>query len=385
MLYLWMPEGDAAWRWRVEGEWHVAANWDALLQATATENQREVVVFFPTSSVQMLRQPMTRPQLRQIGANGVRYLLEEFSLVPVDQLTVRYQLDHDQHVNVLALSTGSIQHYQQLLALGAWRIQALLPDYLILPAPVAGSAVHATLLVNQRQSILRVGEYMAYCADELAVLLPYFPDLAELTVYGDLPETDKQLLGTLTHVNVQFEPAPSSLPLSDSNYLRHAFNVLPKSNDYQLSSYWRTVAAVFVVALLVQMVYDVARVWRYSHVARQTGELSLQQYKAWFPDDRRVTLANMKKRLESSLNTSKNIDMTALSLISRVGPLLQQANLTASQVQYRDNALELKVTASGLPALQALRTQLSDQGLNAQLGAVNPANGQVSGLVRVQL
>ena len=59
--------------------------------------------------------------------------------------------------------------------------------------------------------------------------------------------------------------------------------------------------------------------------------------------------------------------------------------MPASQVQYRDNTLELTVLASNLPALEALRSQFSEQGLKAELGSVNPASGQVSGLIRVQL
>ena len=386
MLYLWMPEGDAAWRWRVEGDWQLAANWDALLQATASENQKDVIVFFPTSKVQMLRQPMTRQQLRQLGANGVRYLLEEYSLLPVDQLSVYHQFDAAQHLNVLGVSSADIQHYQQLLVLGAWRVQALLPDFLLLPASAQKENLQtASLMLSQQQRILRVGEHMAYSADDLSVLLSYFPELAELTVYGDLPVADRQLLQSRPDLQVDYTVLESSPSFNDAQYLRHPFNVLPKSKDYQLSSYWRAVAAVFIVALVVQMVYDSVRIWRYHKVANQISELTIQHYKTLFPQDRSVSRLNVETRFKASLNTNKNIDMTALSLISRVGPLLQQANLSASQVQYRDDALELQVTASGLPALEALRKQMSDQGLNAKLGAVNPANGQVSGLVKVQL
>ncbi len=386
MLYLWMPEGDAAWRWRVDGDWQLAANWDALLQATAGENHKDVIVFFPSSKIQMLRQPMTRQQLRQLGVNGVRYMLEEYSLLPVDQLSIHHQFDADHQLNILGVPNADIQHYQQLLALGSWRIQALLPDFLLLPAPPAKeNAQTASLLLSQQQRILRVGEHMAYSADDLSVLLSYFPELTDLAVYGDLPPADRLLLQGRPDLLVDYVAAPVALPLTDTVYLRHPFNVLPKSNDFKVSSYWRTIAAVFVVALLVQMLYDTVSIWRYHKVANQIAEQSVQHYKTLFPQDRSVSRANVESRFRSSLNSNKNIDMTALSLISRVGPLLQQANLSASQVQYRDNALELTVSASGLPALEALRKQMSDQGLNAKLGAVNPANGQVSGLVKVQL
>jgi type II secretory pathway component PulL len=58
--------------------------------------------------------------------------------------------------------------------------------------------------------------------------------------------------------------------------------------------------------------------------------------------------------------------------------------LQATQVRYHDKMLELQITASGMPALEALRNQLNDQGLKPQLGEVSSANGQVSGLIKVQ-
>ena len=68
MLYVWMPEGNAAWRWWVGdstglialSEWQLADNWDALLSATAVNPQREVTVFFPSSSAQLLQRTMSR-------------------------------------------------------------------------------------------------------------------------------------------------------------------------------------------------------------------------------------------------------------------------------------------------------------------------------------
>ncbi|RYY79148.1 MAG: hypothetical protein EOO69_07720 [Moraxellaceae bacterium] len=398
MLYLWMPEGDAAWRWRVNvtDVWHTAANWDELLQATSTEQQKEAIVFFPTSSTQILRQPMTRQQLRQLGPTGVRYLLEEYALLPVDQLAVHYQLDQGQlgqnpldkslvdaseHVNIMALPASLVGQYQNIMALGVWRIQALLPDFLLVPAP---TQLHeAQLIIHQQQRILRVGEYVAYCADDLPILLDYMPDLLQLNIWGQPDEQDQRAIEGIAGLAVSiyaWESTPP--PLTDAQYIRHPFNVLPKAKA-QLSGYWPAIAAVLVATLLVQMVYDGVRTWRYHKIAEQTHTMAVQQFQSWFPEERRIV--NLKRQFEAHLQSNSNMDLTALSLISRVGPLLQQANLPASQVQYRDNVLELTIIASGLPALESLRSQLSDQGLNAELGSVNPASGQVSGLIRVQL
>ncbi|TEU30189.1 type II secretion system protein GspL [Alkanindiges illinoisensis] len=393
MLYLWMPEGDAAWHWRVNATdaWQTAANWDELLQATATEHQKEAIVFFPTSSTQILRQPMTRQQLRQLGPTGVRYLLEEYALVPVDQLAVHYQLDQGQpdqtlideseHINIMALPASLVGHYQNIMALGNWRIQALLPDFLLVPAPTQLN--EAQLIIHQQQRILRVGRYVAYCADDLTILLDYLPELVQLNIWGQPTEQDQLAIEGIAGLAVSlyaWETTPASL--TDAQYIRHPFNVLPKAKA-PLSGYWPAIAAVLVATLLVQMVYDGVRTWRYHKIAEQTHAMAVQQFQSWFPEERRIV--NLKRQFEAHLQSNSSMDLTALSLISRVGPLLQQANLPASQVQYRDNVLELTIIASGLPALESLRSQLSDQGLNAELGSVNPANGQVSGLIRVQL
>ena len=383
MLHLWMPEGDAAWRWRVSAgdNWQMAANWEALLQATANDVQKEAIVFFPTNKAQMMRQMMTRQQLRQIGASGVRYLLEEFALVSVDQLAVFYQLDVSEHLNIMALPASLIEQYQHVMALGKWRIQAYLPDFLLVPTPA--DLLEAQLIINQQQRTLRTSDYMAYCADDLAILLDYMPELTHLNVWGDIEPKDQQAIDALIDLKTTTHQWTDTLfPLSDAQLIRHPYNVLPKTRTV-VSGYWRAAAAVLVVGLLVQMTYDSVRIWRYNKVADQVNAMAVHQYQSWFPEERRIV--NLRQQFEGHLQDDSSTDLSALTLISRVGPLLQQANMPASQVQYRDNTLELTVLASNLPALEALRSQFSEQGLKAELGSVNPASGQVSGLIRVQL
>ncbi len=383
MLHLWMPEGDAPWRWRVSAgdNWQMAANWEALLQATANDAQKEAIVFFPTNKAQMMRQMMTRQQLRQIGAGGVRYLLEEFALVSVDQLAVFYQLDVSEHLNIMALPASLIEQYQQVMALGKWRIQAFLPDFLLVPTPA--DLLEAQLIINQQQRTLRTSDYMAYCADDLAILLDYMPELTHLNVWGDIEPKDQQAIDALIDLKTTTHQWTDTLfPLSDAQLIRHPYNVLPKTRTV-VSGYWRAAAAVLVVGLLVQMTYDSVRIWRYNKVADQVNAMAVHQYQSWFPEERRIV--NLRQQFEGHLQDDSSTDLSALTLISRVGPLLQQANMPASQVQYRDNTLELTVLASNLPALEALRSQFSEQGLKAELGSVNPASGQVSGLIRVQL
>ncbi|MEY2864210.1 MAG: hypothetical protein RLY58_1917 [Pseudomonadota bacterium] len=374
MLYLWMPEGQAPWRWRTTGEWHIADSWDALLAATAPEQLREVTVFFPTASAQLLRQPMSRGQLRQLGASGVRYLLEEYALGSVEQLDVRYEMNSADQVTLMALPSETVAGYIAAMALGPWQLHALLPDFLLLPLLPNQS----TLLLDGTTRLLRIDEWLAMPADDLSVILPRLPDLTSLTVLGESSASDHAALAAS---GLLLDPQDLAL-LPPPLLQRHPFNVLPKPAESGLSPYWRTVAAVLVLAVLVQVLHDGLSAWRDQRIAVSTQAQAEQQFREWFPEEQRIV--NLRRQVESHLQGTSNMDMTALSLLARVGPVMQQAQLVARSVHYRDERLELDILASRLDQLEALRSQLTEQGLSAELGAVTPSGSSVSGLIRIK-
>lgn len=414
MLYLWMPEYGAisqdgssvtnTFRWHasksnrfkphgVEG-WQTAQGWDALLAATAPENEQEVTVFFPTSSVQMLRQPMSRPQLRQMGTNGLRYLLEEYTLTPIDQLDVRHQ-HRGNDLTVLAKPQQDVAALIASFGLTPWRVVAALPDFLLLPM-VEGSA---TLLLDGTNRILRLDECYAVSADNLAITLERLSDIKKIQVIGQLNDADCATLDAqkaASGLDWQLLDVPvSSVFAIDGLTHKHPYNLTVNKQDSGFSPYWKVVAAVFVGAIAVQMLYDTVRIWRYHGVEQATKIQAEQQYRQWFPDEQRII--DLKKQMKGHLNGLGAVDMTALSILSQVGPALSQANLPAQKVHYASNAgtgqLELQINAPSLPALENLRSQIAAQGLTAELGTVNSAtkqsdsdaSGQVSGTIRVKL
>ncbi|AXI02557.1 type II secretion system protein GspL [Aquirhabdus parva] len=422
MLYLWMPErsafhpsGDGGgvqdiFRWRVSREvsksndlvvgWQTAVGWDALLAATAPEAQSEVVVFFPTSSVQMLNQPMTRQQLRQIGTEGVRYLLEEFSLTPIDQLDVRYQL-RDNLLTVLAKPQHDVATLLSALGLMPWRVVGLLPDFLLLPLTPG----RATLFLDGHNRILRLDESYAVSADHLDITLARLSQVKEIQVIGELTEADRVILDAQKNISGLdwnlLETPISEVFSVDQKVTKHAYNLVTNVQESSLSSYWKVVIAVFVAVIAVQMIYDAVRIWRYHAVEIATKAQIEQQYRQWFPDEHRIL--NIKRQMQAHLVGAGGVDMTALTLLSQVGPVLSQANLPAKKIHFTSSSaegaktgqLELQINASSLPALESLRTQIAAQGLVAELGSANSASGksagpnqatsgQVSGIIRVK-
>ena len=383
MLYVWMPEGDAAWRWWIGielaatmllSEWQVADNWEALLTDTAVNPQREVTVFFPSSSAQLLQRSMSRQQRRQLGDQGVRYLLEEYTLGSVEQLAVRDQLIGDDELNVLAVPSAHIAQYIHSMALGNWQLHALLPDFLLLPV----QAERATLLLHNRTPLLRLSEGYAVLAEDLAVVLPRLPQLTALTVLGEPSELQQQQLLDL-EIPIEYQAASLQLP---AQLARHPYNFLPKPKGLAISAHWKALAALLVLAVLVQILHDGLTAWRYQQVAEATQAQAEQQFRQWFPDEQRII--NLRRQMEGRLQSNSEQDLTALSLIGRVGPVLQQAQLVAQSIRYRDEVLELNIVASNLAALEQLRGQMDQQGLTAELGAVTSVGTDVSGLLRIK-
>lgn len=383
MLYVWMPEGDAAWRWWVGmelaatmllSEWQVADNWEALLTDTAVNPQREVTVFFPSSSAQLLQRSMSRQQRRQLGDQGVRYLLEEYTLGSVEQLAVRDQLIGDDELNVLAVPSAHIAQYIQSMALGNWQLHALLPDFLLLPV----QAERATLLLHNRTPLLRLSEGYAVLAEDLAVVLPRLPQLTALTVLGEPSELQQQQLLDL-EIPIEYQAASLQLP---AQLARHPYNFLPKPKGLAISAHWKALAALLVLAVLVQILHDGLTAWRYQQVAEATQAQAEQQFRQWFPDEQRII--NLRRQMEGRLQSNSEQDLTVLSLIGRVDPVLQQAQLVAQSIRYRDEVLELNIVASNLAVLEQLRGQMDQQGLTAELGAVTSVGTDVSGLLRIK-
>ncbi|MEC7120125.1 MAG: type II secretion system protein GspL [Pseudomonadota bacterium] len=395
MLYVWIPEGNAAWRWRVVDDhktkdhkakhpqdqtqtnttlWQSAENWEALLQATQAEQQREVTVFFPTASAQLLQRPMSRAQRRQLGDQGVRYLLEEYTLGSVEQLDVRDQIIGEDQLSIVAVPSSHIAQYVHAMALGSWQVQALLPDFLLLPL----YEQRATLWLGQQTPILRLNAATALSAEDLSVVLPRLTTVTGLTVLG---QPNPQQQAALDQSDLPIEYLDQHLILPEQT-TRHPFNFLPKAKGVQLSPYWKVLAASVLLAVLVQVIHDGLTAWRYQQVANATQQQAEQQFRQWFPDEQRII--NLRRQMEGRLQGGNEQDVMALMLIGRVGPVLQQAQLVAQSVRYRDEVLELNVVANHLSALEELKNQFNQQGLNAELGSVNPVGSEVAGLIRVR-
>ncbi len=375
MLYIWMPETNGVWHWSNGENWLQAASLDQLIQDLQIHQGKEATVFFPSRHAQMLQQTMAKSHYKQLGADGVKYLLEEFVTLSIDHMKVVHHFHADQ-LTVLGVAQGVVETWQHSLALLPTKLVALLPDFLVLPEPQAQQVILCNI---DHQLLVRENKWLGNSIDDLGLFLE-FQSAETHYQYSGLTAEQLESLEAASSAEQRSEFVYQFQPLDKTK--QHPFNVLPKSKGQErtFSNYWKACAAVVLAIIVVQFSYDLLRWVKLKKVADQTAEQAIEQYKYWFGPSSRVTEQNIKGQFESHLRMSQQGDAQALSLLSRVGPILMQRQILAQQLNYDASILTMALKAKSADDLQALTQQLNQQGFKAELGNVQ-ADG--SGAIRV--
>lgn len=379
MLYLWMPEANGVWHWSTGESWSQAFSLEQLIQDIQGYHGQEAVVFFPSRDVQMLQQSLSRPQYKKLGTDGVKYLLEEFVLLPIDSMKILHHFQNPDQLIILGVANSTVETLQHALNLIPVKVASLLPDFLILPAPEVGQIIIANL---SGRLLVRESEFMGNSVDDLALFLDYQPSGQSYKISNFTAEQMQSLEAMVTQE--QIESFHYEIPVLKKARL-HPFNILPKAKNSQaMSGYWKACAAVLVAAIVVQFGYDATCWYKYKKVADQTALQAIDQYKYWFGQSSRVTEQNLKSQFESHVRLNKSANTQALQLLSRIGPVLMQNQIVANRINYEASILNMELKANSAAALQNLTQQLNQQGFKAELGTVQPNGAGAIGLVKIQ-
>lgn len=379
MLYLWMPEANGVWQWSTGESWSQASSLEQLIQDIQGYHGQEAVVFFPSRDVQMLQQNLAKPQYKKLGPDGVKYLLEEFVVLPIDSMKVLHHFQNPDQLIILGVANSMVETLQHALSLIPVKVVSLLPDFLILPLPEVGQTVIANV---SGRLLVRESEFLGNSVDDLALFLDYQPPGQSYKISNFTAEQMQSLEAMVTHE--QIESFHYEVPVLKKAQ-HHPFNILPKAkNSSGVSGYWKACAAVLVAALMVQFGYDAIRWYKYKKVADQTALQAIDQYKYWFGQSSRVTEQNLKSQFESHLRLNKSANTQALQLLSRVGPVLMQNQIVANRIAYDASILNMELKANSAAALQNLAQQLNSQGFKAELGNIQPNGAGAIGLVKIQ-
>lgn len=381
MLYLWMPEADGVWHWSRGESWVQASSLEQLNQDIQLYQGEEAVVFFPSRDVQIVQQTLTKNQYKQLGGDGVKYLLEEYVILPIDQMKVMSHFQAPDQVFIMGISNHAVLTMQHALTLLQIKVVSLLPDFLILPQPLAGENVLANI---HGRLLVREHEWRGTSIDDLAVYLDLNKSQLEKFKYTGLNDDQLNSLFVTTTFDQRESYHDSFEPVLKAK--QHPFNVLPKakSNTNTWSGYWKASVLVLTALLVVQFSYDVVRWAKLKKNADQTAQLSIEQYQTWFGKNGRITEQNIKSLFESNLRLSQTANMQALQLLSRVGPILMQQQIVANQVSYDASILNMNLVARSADNLQSLVAQLNQQGFKAELGRIDTQGNSVVGMVKIQ-
>jgi general secretion pathway protein L len=374
-----MPETNRTWYWSTGENWLQSNSLEQLIQDLQTHNGKEAVVYFSSRHAQVFQQTMNKTHYKQLGQDGVKFLLEEFVTLPIDQMKVVHHFQNDQ-LNILGVAQSTIETWQYALSLLPVQIVAFLPDFLMLPEPETNQVIIANLYDHV---LVRENAWSGDAVDDLGLYLEFLP--AETQVqHSNLNFSQLDSLATVTNADQRTELAYQFQQLVRAK--QHPFNVLPKAKnaETQWSGYWKAAAVVLVAVIFVQLAYDALRWAKLKKVADQTAVQAIDQYKSWFGENSRVTEQNIKSQFESQLRMSKLGDTAALSLLSRVGPILMQKQIMAQQVNYADSTLAMSLKAKSADDLQALTQQLNQQGFQAELGNVQADSIGAVGMVKIK-
>lgn len=378
MLHIWMPERDGLWHWSKDGNWSAGLSLEQLIAELSVYSAQPAVVYFPSQHVQLLQQHMTKAHYKQLGVVGASYLLEEYVVLPLDAMLVKQHFDAPDQLYMMALAKTSLETMQHALSLLPIQLQALLPDFLLLPEPEAN---HTQLLNFSGRLLAREGRYSGRAIDDLNLYLDYQPQERQYLCMG-LADAHLQALSALkTQDQYQVKDITFDLPKQPE---RHIWNMLtPTKAARKASGYWGMCAALLVVVCITQVAVDGLRWYQAKHVADQTAQQAIEQYQAWFGRSR-VSEQNLKSQFESQLRLNQSADTTALNLISRVAPILMQHQVIAQQLDYDEQGLKLALTAQSSQKLQQLSTQLGQQGFKVQLGQISSQGDRVLGQLSIQ-
>ena len=379
MLYLWMPEANGAWFWSTGENWLQASSLEQLIHDLQPHQGEETVVFFSSRHIQILQQQITKAHVKQLGADGIKYLMEEYVTMPIDHMRVVHHFESPDQLTILAVAQNLVETWQHALNLLPIKLVALLPDFLIVPEPEQNKV---NLVHLHGQILVRENRYKGMVIDDLEVYLE-FQAADTFYHYSNLTAQQLDLLANVSTAETR-EPFDYQFQKIQKSK-QHPFNVLPKAkNESKVSGYWKACVAVFIAVLIVQLSYDALRWYKLKKLANQTAIQAVDQYKYWFGANSRVTEQNIKSMFESQLRMSQSGDTTALNLLSRVGPILMQRQIVAQQISYSASSLSMSLKANSANDLQNLTQQLNQQGFKAELGNVQADGAGAIGMVKVQ-
>lgn len=384
MIHIWLPTQHAALRlWQQTTQtWQTADDWQTLatlanLQTTQSA-KLQACLYFPSVSLLTIQPTLSASQLNALGDTGRRYLFEDISIASVEDLQVKIQptTNNSELPALFGLHAADIHSWINAASLAGIEIIALLPDFLLLPTidtrmdTRAISTTSAVYYQDADTQLLKLHTYYGMAVSFLPLVLTKLPMLETLYLTGFHDETVAQQLASMPNLSIE---SSELLPTPIKDPVRHFFNFATIKGKTTLAPYAKVIALITVCALLTAFVVDALRWYYYNQAQKQATTLLAQQYAQWFPNEPLSSKLTLQRQLSGKLTTQQSATPNVLQTLSSIQPVLQQYQLTAKQLNFQNNHLQLQLLSSSADSLNKAVNDMVNKGIKAKLGSVDAA------------
>jgi len=388
VIHIWLPTQHAALRlWQQTTQtWQTADDWQTLatlanLQTTQSA-KLQACLYFPSVSLLTIQPTLSASQLNALGDTGRRYLFEDISIGSVEDLQVKIQptATNSELPALFGLHAADIHSWINAASLAGIEIVALLPDFLLLPTidtridtsmnTRAISTTSAVYYQDADTQLLKLNTYHGMAVSFLPLVLTKLPMLETLYLTGFHDETVAQQLASMPNLSIA---SSELLPTPIKDPVRHFFNFATIKGKTTLAPYAKVIALVSVCALLTAFVVDALRWYYYNQAQKQASTLLAQQYTQWFPNEPLSSKLTLQRQLSGKLTTQQSATPNVLQTLSSIQPVLQQYQLTAKQLNFQNNHLQLQLLSSSADSLNKAVNDMVNKGIKAKLGSVDAA------------
>ena len=384
MIHIWLPTQHAALRlWQQTTQtWQTADDWQTLatlanLQTTQSA-KLQACLYFPSVSLLTIQPTLSASQLNALGDTGRRYLFEDISIGSVEDLQVKIQptATNSELPALFGLHAADIHSWINAASLAGIEIIALLPDFLLLPTidtSMNTRAIPTTSAVYYQDTdtqLLKLHTYHGMAVSFLPLVLTKLPMLETLYLTGFHDETVAQQLASMPNLSIA---SSELLPTPIKDPVRHFFNFATIKGKTTLAPYAKVIALVSVCALLTAFAVDALRWYYYNQAQKQASTLLAQQYAQWFPNEPLSSKLTLQRQLSGKLTTQQSATPNVLQTLSSIQPILQQYQLTAKQLNFQNNHLQLQLLSSSNDSLNKAVNDMVNKGIKAKLGSVDAA------------
>lgn len=389
MIHIWLPTQHAALRlWQQTTQtWQTADNWQTLatlanLLQTTQSAKLQACLYFPSVSLLTIQPTLSASQLNTLGDTGRRYLFEDISIGSVEDLQVKIQptATNSELPALFGLHAADVHSWINAASLAGIEIVALLPDFLLLPTidnridtSMNTRAIPTTSAVYYQDAdtqLLKLHTYHGMAVSFLPLVLTKLPMLETLFLTGFHDETVAQQLASMPNLSIA---SSELLPTPIKDPVRHFFNFATIKGKTTLAPYAKVIALVSVCALLTAFAVDALRWYYYNQAQKQASTLLAQQYAQWFPNEPLSSKLTLQRQLSGRLTTQQSAMPNVLQTLSSIQPVLQQYQLTAKQLNFQNNHLQLQLLSSSADSLNKAVNDMVNKGIKAKLGSVDAA------------